>query len=131
MKRKGIIIRLIDVVLIILLGFLAISDFQAKTPIDLPDLTPDEEIVKEPELEEIPIAEVVIDNENKFIFSINQADTIILDNKEDLEYTIYDFYSRDTSMVVLILPRDSSEVQATVDVIDICEKYEIPRNLTF
>jgi biopolymer transport protein ExbD len=130
MKRTGIIIRLIDVTLIILLGFLMISDFQAKKPINLPEISKEEIIVSDLD-DDSPIATVLVSKDKTFRLSVVDGDTINIDSKSDLEYALYQYYINDTSLVVLIIPEDSSDVQSTVNVIDICEKYNLPRNLAF
>jgi len=130
MKRSGIIIRLIDVSLIILLGFLTISDFQTKTPINLPEISKEEIIISDID-DDSQIATVIVAKDKSFRLSVVDGDTVDFKTKSDLEYALYDFYINDTSLVVLIIPDDSTDVQSTINVIDICEKYNIPKNLTF
>ncbi|MCP4634737.1 MAG: hypothetical protein GY855_17550 [candidate division Zixibacteria bacterium] len=130
MKKKGIIIRLIDVTLIILLGFLTISDFQTKTPINLPEISKEEVIISDIDGDS-QIATVIVAKDKSFRLSVVDGDTVDFKTKSDLEYALYDFYINDTSLVVLIIPDDSTDVQSTINVIDICEKYNIPKNLTF
>ncbi len=130
MLRGGTIIRLIDVVLIILLGFLGITDFEIKSQIKLPSAGPG----KKQEMKQ-QIVYLNIENSHKFILSEGQNNSTQIDSVTALERIITVLntkYVQDNKrMVVVIEPGEESVVQTTVDVMDICEKYQIPKSLSY
>lgn len=82
MSKSGIVIRLIDVVLLLLFGFMVISEMNRKSPIKLPQsLVP---IKKEIDPEELFIigimadARFYIENEDRFIADFESLKNLIL-----------------------------------------------------
>ena len=130
MLKGGTIIRLIDVVLIILLGFLGITDFEIKSQIKLPSAGrgQQQEIKQQ-------VVYLNIENSNKFILTEGQQTIAQIDSIKTLERIITNLnnsYVLDNKrMVVVIEPGMESVVQTTVDVMDICEKYQIPKSLSY
>lgn len=132
MTRGGIIIRLIDVAMIILFGFIAISDLKVRAQIKLPseEQDPVPESSKQPDLIHIEIG--LVQN-----FVVRRGTTVLhetnaLSELEDfLVDTLRRYQAEDREMVVLIEPHEDSKIQATVSVLDLCERHDIPKNLHY
>jgi len=129
MSRGGLIIRLIDVALIILFGFIAISDIKLKAQIKLPTGAPTSEPAAERHL-----VTVRIGPNGQFTLVDGEKQQAVPDLAA-LESTLRDRAKADLrqrrEMVVLIEPDEDSMIQLTVSVMDICEKYGIPKNINY
>lgn len=138
MKSGGLIIRLIDVVLIILLGFLNISDFMLKAQIKLD--TGNSETQEETQshlyfLNVMPEGEYTVEDteiERTLLFSIVKQEN---EEMNDLErFLVGEFYKNNANnidMVLVIKSDPETKIQHTIDVLDICEKYKIPRTVSY
>ena len=128
MSKGGLIIRLIDVALILLLGFIAISDIRVKAQIKLP--SPGEEDV----LEQATQLVFVLIYGHGFAINLNEKTTPVK-NLQILENQLLqirtELLKNNIKMVVLIEPHEESIIQKTVDVLDICEKRRIPKNINY
>ncbi|MBD3289476.1 hypothetical protein GF337_11790 [candidate division KSB1 bacterium] len=152
--NNSIIIRLIDVVFILLMGFLLISDIVHKNQIKLPSrarskstseqkpqivpldirIVPSDTVLAEidPETETslIELCQLksyyrVTENEKTHKFRI-------LDKLEEyLIKTKIDYEAGGNKVVVIINPDPESMVQATINLIDICRKYGLKRNFKY
>lgn len=129
MNKGGFIIRLIDITLIILFGFISISDLKINALIKLPSLVEGDA----GEQKIIPLV-VKIGAESTFEF-IEDRISHQAANLDDLEgyfkECLAKYPEQKGQMLVFIEPHVDSPVQTTVDVIDICRKYELTRNLAF
>lgn len=131
MNKGGIIIRLIDVAMIILFGFIAISDIKVRAQIRLPS-----EDQEQPETQEEPeVMYVRIEPERGFVIEQNEVALVVTREITELEtalVNLYDFHKNNGSqMVVLVEPDENSIIQNTVDVLDICEREKIPMNINY
>lgn len=130
MIRGGTIIRLIDVVLIILLGFLGITDFEIKSQIKLPSsIDSDQKEFKQ------QLIYLNIKNNDQFevINGQNRIKEVVgLKVLEELIVQLNNAYLRNYKQMILVIePNLETRIQTTVDVMDICEKYQIPKNLSY
>ncbi len=130
MTKGGIIIRLIDVALIILFGFIAISDIKVRAQIKLPS---DKQESESKTKQEIIFVEIGLEGS----FIIKKEETILAQTAdlEELERSLIrlyeDYKSQGSEVVVLIKPHKDSIIQRTVDVLDICERHQIPKNINY
>ena len=153
-SNNSIIIRLIDVVFILLMGFLLISDIVHKNQIKLPSrarsqstnqqkpqivpleiaIIPGDTVLAEidPETETslIKISQLkayyhVTENEMKHKFRILEK------LEEYLIKTKLEYEAGGNKVVVIINPRPESMIQATINLIDICRKYGLKRNFKY
>lgn len=130
MTKGGIIIRLIDVALIILFGFIAISDLKVRAQIKLPS---DKQESESKRKQELIFVEIGLDD----AFIIKKEETILAQTTalEELERSLIrlykDYKSKGSEVVVLIKPHKDSIIQRTVDVLDICERHQIPKNINY
>jgi len=130
MLKGGTIIRLIDVVLIILLGFLGITDFEVKSQIKLPSFI--ESTQREINQQFIFL---IIKNEKQFELLDGQNIIKEIEGISALEDIIVQlnnvFLQNYKQMILVIEPNIETMIQTTVDVMDICEKYQIPKSLSY
>ena len=123
------IIRLIDVVLITLLGFLGITDFEVKSQIKLPSAADNgQQEIKQQfiflDIKDNQQFDVVDGQNTKEIEGINEL--------EDFLVKLNNHYIQNyKQMIVVIEPGLETVVQTTVDVMDICEKHNILKNLSY
>ena len=123
------IIRLIDVVLITLLGFLGITDFEVKSQIKLPSAADSGQ-------QEIKQQFIFLDIKDNQQFDVvdgqNTKEIEGLNELEDFLVKLNNHYIQNyKQMIVVIEPGLETVVQTTVDVMDICEKHNILKNLSY
>ena len=132
--NSGLIVRLVDIVLIILFGFIGISDIKVKRQIKVPGKTVESE---KPQENEKNNTMIVVDfySDDLFIFSINNEEIgrtfgLSQAHAKFLEYR--NNYKQDSSGVVFILrPNETVTMQQTIDVFDICEKEKLQKGIDF
>lgn len=129
MNKSGLIIRLIDIALIILFGFIAISDIKVKAQIKLP----------------VPVQGESRQSRNLFVtvrlleaggYAVKTPEgTTNMATAPELERFLQQkkalFAARQKVLCVLIEPEKETIVQKTIDVLDMCAKLRIPKNLAF
>ncbi|MFQ5627952.1 MAG: ExbD/TolR family protein [bacterium] len=135
MGNGGTIIRLVDVALIILFGFIVISRLHT-SEIMLPT-----EVEPTDEKQELYVLRVNIMHDSR-----NRTDSFQLFDQsgkteiatfsriQDLESPLLAEHKRRNGtrqVVVLIEPDKQSMIQHTVDVLDLCKKHGIPRNINY
>ncbi|RMF62154.1 MAG: hypothetical protein D6748_00055 [Calditrichaeota bacterium] len=127
--RGGMMIRLIDVVLIILFGFLGISDIQIKRQIRMPRPS----IEKNTPNENITYIFVRISPENSFSIEMKDQSIEQIESEEDLTEELMFMSSKlkkeGNVPVVIIDPHPDAFMQTTVDVFDICEKLQLNKSI--
>ena len=130
MTKGGIIIRLIDVALILLLGFIAISDIRMRAQLKLPSSSSESETKKVQRL-----VFVIIDPDGIFSLKHNENLETNLNSINALEKSLLQIRNNlekeNAEMVVLIEPDTNTIVQHTVDVLDLCEKHKILKNINY
>jgi len=130
MFRVGIIIRLIDVVLIVLFGFLSITDITNKSQIKLPSNFGGAQ--KEVE-QQIVFLNIIDDQRFELINEQNTTKEIMgLDELEQFIIQLDDDYRKKSRQMILVIePGIETMIQTTVNVMDICEKNQILKNLSY
>jgi len=129
MNKGGLVIRLIDIALIILFGFIGISDINVRAEVKLP--TP---IKSEFKKDAMLYATVRVKLENTYeiefedeVQEVNSKEALekaLLDLKVDLE-------QKKQQLMVLIEPQDDTNVQSTIDLMDVCIQHNIPKNIAY
>ena len=151
MKKSTIIIRLIDVVFILLLGFLNISNIVNKKQIKLPPKSGTKDNV-EKETEILPIEVLVMPGdtiiagidpfakETSLIekgqlycyYLVNENyDQFYFRMLDKLEDHLKKAHSAYDSVVVVVKPDPNSMIQGTINLIDICRKYNFKRKFKY
>ena len=130
MTKGGLIIRLIDVALILLLGFIAISDIRIRAQVKLPSPGKGDNAQQESQIAFIRIA-----SGGRFSIRLNGNTIGNIPTINELEIQLLRIQRRcrqdNQQMVVLVEPDKNSIVQLTVDVLDLCEKHLILKNITY
>jgi len=125
--NSNLMIRLIDVALNILMGFIAISRIRTEY-IDLPSAGDSQQRLKMPH-------EVVLYVDNNlfnFIDNGRKWSCRTLNELENFLIKQNSFYQqRSIKLVVAIQPRKSSIMQNLVNVLDICQRNKIEKNLDY
>ncbi len=125
----GMIIRLIDVVLIILFGFIAISDIQVKRPIRLPGPSREKQREQETRLEYIF---VTIDGAGFFTVKhderVRGKTNSVTQLKQQLVALARALPENKQPLIVIDPARDAI-MQRTVDVFDVCEEANLPKSI--
>lgn len=127
------IVRLIDIVLIVLFGFITISDINIKATLPLPA-----KINKIPEKKKLPpeVIEVEIDPSDHFRIGLfrmknrRESCRTISALEASVKQIREQIKRRDSKdIVILVSPHENSTVQTTVDVLDLCDRNGIPKNI--
>jgi len=136
MASRGFLIRFIDIGLIVLFGFLMISDIDASSRVELASSRTEVEEPPQPENEEgLGYVLVVVDADGVFQVSdaradeesVAAADTAALTGELQRRRGLHGDANLQT--VVLIQPDPASPVQRTVDVMDVCDRLALAKSL--
>lgn len=132
MTNKGFLIRFIDIGLIVLFGFVMISDIDELSQVELSAAAEADSV----QVDREPPVFVTVSITEKGEFDVALEDLTIaaaipsVDTLRQVLLEARDSYaSDDRETVVLIQPDLMSTVQKTVDVMDLCESLGIPRSL--
>ena len=135
MATRGFLIRFIDIGLIVLFGFLMISDIEASTRVELAGSPDSTEAPVEPEAETGYVL-VRIAADGSFVVGAPDAapeERVRLATVEALGRALDRLSSVDAEAgretLVLIEPHPASTVQRTVDVMDVADALGIPKSL--
>ncbi len=129
LTRGGLIIRLIDIALIILFGFISISDIRIQTQIKLP--TPVKDYRASSQYE---VVFVKIDSTSAFHLIEKEPVSRAMDLEgleEQLQKRAEYYRALGKEIVVLVQPDGETPVQLTVDVLDLCRKLNLKRNIAY
>jgi len=134
MKKGGLIIRLIDVAMIILFGFIIISRLKM-SEIELPSTMKSSVTEIEKYIVRIKIYKDTINRIDRYVLFENDTelrDFKTIDELERILVTKHNLYrEKDIQLVVLIEPDRDSIIQYTVDVLDLCTKHSISKNINY
>lgn len=135
MATRGFLIRFIDIGLIVLFGFLMISDIEMSSRVDLAGVSQTEQ---EPTQDEEDRAFLVVEVTADGTFRVTDSNAEVAEvrlaaSRDDLAAILRAGRAshRDSSLdtVVLIQPDPASLVQFTVDVMDVCDQLRLPKSL--
>ena len=132
MNDAGFLIRFIDIGLIILFGFIWVSDITTFTHIDV---SGDEQESKTQKDERLAILEVQVNRGGLFVVANQESGATECENvrRDGLQRCLsradQELSQRNKRAVVLIKPSEASAVQHTVDVLDVCQRLGIPKNI--
>lgn len=131
MKNSSFLIRFIDIGLILLFGFIIISDITVRSQIELPGSDPGE-----PPENRQPLV-ITIEVESATNFRVSEVESEILigvfDSIDDLEDGLYQYRnnvrSRGISPLALLELSTEAQMQTFINVLDLCDKLGIPKNV--
>lgn len=133
MRNSSFLIRFIDIGLIILFGFVIISDITVRSHIDLPSSDPEERDRDE----QSELALIVINIEPDGIYRLSDFETATswgdYENMRIFELVLADvkqhLIDEGESPVALIEPHEDITMQRLIDVMDLCDRLDIPKNI--
>ncbi len=128
--KGGMIIRLIDVVLIILFGFIGISDIQVKLQIKLPGGEKKQQ--QENEKKDVMFW-ININKHGKYSLEIEDRTVLRFARLPQLKKTllreILPLKKKGKQIVVVINPDPGTKMQVMIDAYDLCEAAGIPKSI--
>lgn len=130
MGNPSMIIRYIDIALTVLFGFIAISDVEQKTQVKLPSNV---SAVSTP-TQINTVSLIVLPGP---MYTLLEDATEITSNAElevverELLSVRQKYLDQNQDIIVLIQPDPNSPVQLTVNVLDVCERNQIQRNINY
>lgn len=136
MASRGFLIRFIDIGLIVLFGFLMISDIEASSRVELASAGGDEEEVAPDEPDERQLIFVTVRPDGAFLLS--EPDSLapaagLVRGTEGLAGALTARRERHEAAgaetVVVIQPDPDSAVQFTVDVMDVADRLSLTKSL--
>lgn len=135
MNNGGTIIRLVDVAMIILFGFIIISRLKM-TEIELPSTVKPPQTKAEKHIIKVKIFRDQKNNIDRFILFEQKGEEIgDYLSTDDLTPSLLEIYKNDRKkkiqLIVLIEPDRDSIIQHTVDLLDLCKKHKIPKNINY
>jgi biopolymer transport protein ExbD len=131
MKKNTFLIRFIDIGLILLFGFIIISDITIKTQIDLPG---SEEAV-ETEVKEMTLIVIEVSKNGQFRVIDAESEQLYgrVSTNESLSELLFGLRNRlqaaGREVVAIIELDEAISMQQLVDVLDICDDIGIPKNI--
>ena len=132
MKKRGLLLRFIDVGLILLIAFIAISEIEIVAQIPMPGT---EEETPPPKERPRTIVVVKVYENSTYSVSRIEADEHLaeLPDIQTLEQQILNVRDVErqggNDIVVIIEAERLSQIQWTVDVLDLCDRHGIPKNI--
>lgn len=127
MTKGGLIIRLIDVVLILLLGFVGISDFTVKTQVKLPQGKSETDV----QMKKCQAIIIRIDKDGKFELDDGNFKITGINDIKRVEDELVGFKKIHNDIIAIIEPDLDTIIQITVDLIDICERNNILKSINY
>ena len=134
MQRRGLIIRFIDIGLLILFGFLMISDLDKSSQIRIPGKVSWDQLITD--VNQIQYLGVSIkENDDYEITDLTEKQVLHgdLESPEELQFfleTLRNRYDNEgKSLSVLIEPAPDSRMQRLIEVLDVCERLGIQRSI--
>jgi len=131
MRPSGFILRFIDIGLLLLFGFLFISDMSIDTHIKLPG--GDSKEIVDPKDQTLIAVTIIANNTFSITSSDGAVSGVSTDSIESLELALSDikeaYADRHSDVMVLIQPDGASIIQTTVFVMDVCDRLELQKSL--
>ncbi|MEX0686880.1 MAG: biopolymer transporter ExbD [Balneolales bacterium] len=130
MKKSSFLIRFIDIGLILLFGFVIISDITVRSQIVLPG---SENSISEETQNHLLFLEIMEGNRYQITETKTQLvyqEALGLQELEELLTAIqHEKENQDGLVTVVIHPTDEATMQQLVDVLDICDRVGLPNNI--
>lgn len=134
MTSRGFLIRFIDIGLIVLFGFVMISDIENSSQVELSAVT-DQQSEEDTEVERAFVTVGIAPNGVFSVFD-SESDSLLaagITRSEALAAVLrqikQDRAAENKEVIVLIRPHEDSVVQRTVDVMDICDRLALGKSL--
>lgn len=132
MKKRGLLLRFIDVGLILLIAFIAISEIEIVSEIPMPG-TDEQAEPQEERAQTLVVVQVKEDSSYILGRAESREDMLSLPTINTLETQLISLRDEERAagndIVVIIEADNLSQIQWTVDVLDLCDQYGIPKNI--
>lgn len=132
MKNRGLLLRFIDVGLILLIAFIAISEIEIVSEIPIPG-TDEQTEPQEERAQTLVLVQVKEDSSYTLGLAETRDDLLSLPTLTTLEQQLISMRDEERAagndIVVIIEADNLSQIQWTVDVLDLCDQYGIPKNI--
>ena len=130
----GMIVRMVDLVLILLFGFIGVSDIQIKRQIKIPGLKSTQDPQSKEQHENVFLV-IEILRDGTYILKVGEQAIAAPSNPEalraDLRNLIRQFRIDNKRALVVINPEPDATMQQTIDVFDICEQEGLNKSINF
>jgi biopolymer transport protein ExbD len=130
MGKGGMIIRLIDIALTVLFGFIAVSDVEQKTQVKLP-----RDVTGVPQQTKLNTVSILVLDGPRYTVMVGanelMSDTDLERVEEVLIKINQQFLDRNEGVIFLIQPDPNSPIQLTVNVLDVCERNHFVKNINY
>jgi biopolymer transport protein ExbD len=134
MTSRGFLIRFIDIGLIVLFGFILISDIENLSQVELSRATEAQEV--DDDAVERAFVTVAIAPDGSFALADPASGDLLAAGVERVDVLTEllrrikaDHEELEQELVVLISPHEDSIVQRTVDVMDVCDRLGVGKSL--
>ena len=132
MNKRGLLLRFIDVGLILLIAFIAISEIEIVSQIPMPG-TDEQEQPQEERAQTLVVVQVKEDSSFN-LGRMEASDNLVsLPDLATLEQQLLELRNQERTQgkdIVVVIEADNlSQIQWTVDVLDLCDEYNIPKNI--
>jgi len=131
MKKNTFLVRFIDIGLILLFGFVVISDITIRSQIEMPGSDPSisQEIIQHTLL----IIEILPGDEYRVTEAETEISHGVISGLDQLSNMLVQlnrhFKELNKAAVAVIEPDDNIAMQSLVDVLDTCDRLGIPKNI--
>ena len=130
----GMIVRLVDLVLILLFGFIGISDIQIKRQIKIPSLKSTQDPQSQEQQENVFLV-IEIYADSTYALKIDDqtiaAPATAAALRADLRRLMRQFRVENKRALVVINPTPDATMQQTIDVFDICDQEGLNKSINF
>ena len=131
MNKRGLILRFIDVGLILLIAFIAISEIEIVSQIPMPGT---DENTEQQEKRNQTLVIVKVHEDSRYSLGLMDAgEYAVLPDIAAVEQQLITMRDKENGqgndMVVIIEAEKMSQIQWTVDVLDVCDRNKIPKNI--
>ena len=131
MNKRGLILRFIDVGLILLIAFIAISEIEIVSQIPMPGT--DENVEQQEERKQTLVVVKVHEDSRYSLGLMDAGEYAILPDIAMVEQQLITLRDAEkgkgNDLIVLIEAENMSQIQWTVDVLDVCDRNKIPKNI--
>ena len=134
MSNGSFLIRFIDIGLLLLFGFIIISDITVRTQLELP--SSEEEVLNEEGGErEITLLIIQIENSDTFRVMDSETEELLIETERadqlepELISVAASYRDRSVDVIMLIQPGEETVMQSLIYVMDVCDRLGIPRNI--
>lgn len=132
MNKRGLLLRFIDVGLILLIAFIAISEIEIVSQIPMPG-TDEQAQPQEERAQTLVVVQVKEDSSFNLGRMEASDDLLSLPDISSLEQQLVSLRDQERAQgndIVVVIESDNlSQIQWTVDVLDLCDQYNIPKNI--